>query len=59
MISGDNHTTAVEVATQVGIPENCVVADVLPHKKVTVILALTDIGIKNFMVTDANSFEIF
>ena len=34
MISGDNHTTAIEVATRVGIPENCVVADVLPHEKV-------------------------
>jgi P-type Cu+ transporter len=36
MISGDTRTTAVAIARLVGIPENCVVADVLPHEKVHV-----------------------
>ena len=36
MISGDNHTTAVAVARLVGIPDHCVVADVLPHEKLYV-----------------------
>ena len=36
IISGDNRTTAVTVARLIGIPEHCVVADVLPHEKVYV-----------------------
>jgi Cu+-exporting ATPase len=34
MISGDNETTAKAVAKMVGIPENNVIAGVLPHEKV-------------------------
>lgn len=35
MISGDNHTTATAVARLVGIPEQCVIAGVLPQEKVS------------------------
>ncbi|CAN0199747.1 unnamed protein product, partial [Discosporangium mesarthrocarpum] len=33
MLSGDNRRAAAEVARRVGIPEECVVAEVLPEEK--------------------------
>ena len=44
MISGDNATTAKAVARSVGIPETNVIAEVLPHQKVSIPPSLSSSG---------------
>ncbi|KAI0702855.1 heavy metal translocatin [Cytidiella melzeri] len=46
MISGDNAVTAKAVAHKVGIPENNVIAGVLPHEKAEKVRWLQQVGLK-------------
>ncbi|KAJ3557799.1 hypothetical protein NM688_g1273 [Phlebia brevispora] len=46
MISGDNAVTATAVAREVGIPEQNVIAGVLPHEKAQKVMWLQQVGMK-------------
>jgi len=52
LLTGDNRTTALSVAEQVGIPAEDVIAEVLPEDKVTVVRDLQDSGAHVAMIGD-------
>src|SRR5690625_4642035 len=52
LLTGDNRTTALSVAEQVGIPAKDVIAEVPPEDKVTVVRDLQDSGAHVAMIGD-------
>lgn len=52
LLTGDNATAAQAVATEVGIPNDQVIADVMPEDKVSMVEKLQDSGAKVAMVGD-------